>query len=148
MVLHADPDELLQKGIQSLQQKNFLAALAYFERAYAGRTTPLAASYYGLCMATERGKVSDAIVLCQEAIAQEPHEPRHYLNLAKVYLKADRKPDCLETLRLGLAQGDEPEIRYLLETVGVRKPPVFSFLPRSHFLNRSLGYILSRLRLW
>ncbi|NJD55291.1 MAG: hypothetical protein FIA94_02670 [Nitrospirae bacterium] len=145
--MHADPDELLQKGRQALQQKNFLSALAYFEKAYAERKTPLTASYYGLCMATERGKVSDGIVLCEGAIALEPHEPRHYLNLAKVYLKADRKTDCLETLRKGLAQGDEPEIRQLLGTIGVRKPPVFSFLPRRHFLNRYLGFVLSRLRL-
>ena len=147
MVLRADPDELIQKGIQSLQQKNPLAALAYFERAYTIRKSSLATSYYGLCIATERGKVSDGIVLCSEAIEQEPHDPRHYLNLAKVYLKAGRKSDCLETLRKGLAQGDEPEVRYLLETIGVRKPPIFSFLPRSHFLNRYLGYILSFLRL-
>ncbi|HYQ47794.1 MAG TPA: tetratricopeptide repeat protein [Thermodesulfovibrionales bacterium] len=145
--MRADPDELLKRGIYALQQKNFLAALAYFERAYTSRKTPLTASYYGLCLATERGKVSEAIALCEGAIAQEPHEPRHYLNLAKVYLKADRKVDCLETLRKGLAQGDEPEIRQLLGTIGVRKPPVFAFLPRGHFLNRYIGLVLSRLRL-
>jgi|MudIll2142460700_1097286.scaffolds.fasta_scaffold49981_3 tetratricopeptide (TPR) repeat protein len=146
MVLNADPDNLLQKGIQLLQQKNHLAALGYFERAYSLRKTPLAASYFALCIATERGKISDAIVFCCEAIEQDPHDPRHYLNLAKIYLKAKRKAECLETLRKGLAQGEEPEIRSLLETVGVRKSPIFSFLPRRHFLNRYLGYILSRLR--
>ena len=130
-----------------MQRKNFLAALSYFERAYAVRKTPLTASYYGQCLATQRGKVSDAIVLCEGAIALEPHEPRHYLNLAKVYLKAGRKADCLETLRKGLAQGDEPEIRQLLETIGIRKASVFPFLPRRHFLNRYLGLVLSRLRL-
>jgi tetratricopeptide (TPR) repeat protein len=147
MVLHPDPDDLVQKGIQSLQQKNLLAALAYFERAYSLRKTPLATSYFALCIATERGKISDAVVLCTEAIEQDPHEPRHYLNLAKIYLKAKRKPECLETLRKGLAQGEEPEIRSMLETVGVRRAPIFSFLPRRHFLNRYLGYILNRLRL-
>jgi len=147
MVLHADPDDLVQKGIQSLQQKNYLAALAYFERAFSIRKTPLTASYFALCIATERGKISDAVALCSEAIEQDPHDPRHYLNLAKIYLKAKRKPECLETLRKGLAQGEEPEIRSMLETVGVRKAPIFSFLPRSHFLNRYLGYILSHLRM-
>ncbi len=147
MVLHADPDELVQRGIQSLQQMNYLAALAYFERAYSLRKTPLAASYFALCIATERGKISDGVALCSEAIEQDPHDPRHYLNLAKIYLKAKRKPECLETLRKGLAQGEDPEIRSMLETVGVRKAPVFSFLPRRHFLNRYLGYVLRRLRL-
>ncbi len=147
MVLHAEPDELVQKGIQYLQQQNCLLALAYFERAYSLQKTPLAASYFGLCIATERGKISGGIALCSEAIEKDPHDPRHYLNLAKIYLKAKRKPECLETLRKGLAQGEEPEIRSLLETVGVRKAPIFSFLPREHFLNRYLGYILGRLRL-
>ena len=147
MVLHADPDDLVQKGIQSLQQKNYLAALAYFERAYSLRKTPLAASYLAPCIASERGKISQAIALCNDAIEQDPHEPRHYLNLARIYLKAKRKPECLETLRKGLAQGEDPEIRSLLETVGVRKAPLLPFLPRKHFLNRYLGYVLRRLRL-
>ena len=147
MVLHAGPDELVQKGVQYLHEKNYLSALAYFERAYSLRKTPLAASYYALSIATERGKIAEGIALCSGAIEQDPHDPRHYLNLAKIYLKAKRKPECLETLRKGLAQGEEPEIRSLLETVGVRKAPLFSFLPRRHFLNRYLGYILHRLRL-
>jgi tetratricopeptide (TPR) repeat protein len=131
----------------ALQQRNSLAALAFFEKAYAIRKTPLTASHLGLCIATERGKLSDAVALCNDAIAQDPQEPRHYLNLAKVYLKAGRKTDCLDALRKGIAQGDHPEIRLLLDTVGMRKPPVFSFLPRKHFLNRYLGFILRRLRL-
>jgi tetratricopeptide (TPR) repeat protein len=147
MVFQADSDELYQRGLMALQQRNSLAALAFFEKAYAIRQTPLTASHLGLCIATERGKLSDAVALCNDAIAQDPQEPRHYLNLAKVYLKAGRKTDCLDTLRKGIAQGDHPEIRLLLDTVGMRKPPVFSFLPRKHFLNRYLGFILRRLRL-
>ena len=147
MVFQADAEELFQRGVLALQQRNSLAALAFFERAYAMRKTPLTASYLGFCIATERGKISDAISLCSQAIEEEPHEPRHYLNLAKVYLKADLKPECLNALRKGIAQGDDPQIRLLLETVGVRKPPLLSFLPRKNFLNRYLGFILHRLRL-
>ena len=147
MVFQADAEELFQRGVMALQQKNSLAALAYFEKAYALRQSPLTASYLGFCIATERGKISDAINLCSHAIAQEPHEPRHYLNLAKVYLKADLKPECLAALRKGIAQGDDPEIRLLLETVGVRKAPLISFLPRENFLNKYIGIILRRIRL-
>ena len=147
MVFQAEAEELFQRGILALQQKNSLAALAFFERSYALRKTPLAASYLGFCMAAERGVISDALSLCNQAIEQEPHEPRHYLNLAKVYLKADLKPECLNALRKGIAQGDDPQIRLLLETVGVRKTPLFSFLPRGSFLNKYLGIILKRIRL-
>jgi len=74
--------------------------------------------------------VSDAIALCREAMHQEPHNPIHYLNLGKVYLKAKKKAECLDILRQGLAQGDNPEIRQLLEDIGMRKPPFFAFLSR------------------
>jgi len=140
-------DGLLQKGAALLREKNPLGALACFEKAYALKITPAVQSYLGLCMATERGKISDGIRLCLEAIAQDPGNPLHYLNLGKIYLKAQRKSDCLDVLRRGLSHGDDPEVRELLERIGMRKPPVFSFLPRGHFLNRYTGFILSRLGL-
>jgi tetratricopeptide (TPR) repeat protein len=147
--MNSDPhtDELLEKGIALLRENNPLGALASFEKAYNIRKTPVIQSYLGLCIATERGKVSDGVVLCRQAIDAEPHNPVHYLNLGRVYLKANKKIECLETLRQGLAHGDNPEILALLETVGMRKPPVFPFLPRRHFLNRYVGLLLSRLRM-
>ena len=145
--MNSDPDELLEKGIALLKANNPLGALSYFEKASGIRKTPLTESYLGLCIATERGKVSDGVALCRQAIDEEPNNPAHYLNLGKVYLKVKKKTECLDILRQGLAQGDDPEIRKLLEDIGMRKPPVFSFLPRRHFLNRYIGLLLSRLRL-
>jgi len=142
-----DAEGLLQKGTALLRERNPLGALACFEKAYSIKKTPDIQSYLGLCIATERGKISEAIRLCREAIDQDPGNPLHYLNLGKVYLKAKRKTDCLEVLRKGLSKGSDPEISELLERIGMRKPPVFSILPRSHFLNRYAGLLLSRLRI-
>lgn len=142
-----DAKELHARGAALLRAGNSLAALACFEKAYNIEKTPAITSCLGLCIATERGRISEAVTLCCEAIDQDPGNPLHYRNLGKVYLKAERKTDCLEILRKGLSCGDDPEISELLERIGMRKPPVFSFLPRRHFLNRYAGVIMRRLRL-
>ncbi len=142
-----DADELLVRGTGLLRAGNSLAALACFEKAFTIEKTPAIRSCLGLCIATERGKISEAITLCKEAIDQDPGNPLHYRNLGKVYMKAGRKTDCLEVLRKGLSCGIDPEISELLERIGMRKTPVFSFLPRRHFLNRYVGLIMRRLRL-
>lgn len=142
-----ESDELLARGIALLRASNPLGALACFEKAYGIEKTPAIKSCLGLCIATERGRISEAVMLCLEAIEQDPQNPLHYLNLGKVYLKAERKTDCLDVLRKGLSQADDPEISALLEIVGTRKPPVFSFLSRGHFLNRYAGMILRGIRL-
>lgn len=147
MDAHIDINELLARGTAFLRAGNPLGALACFEKAYSIEKTPSVKSCLGLCIATERGLISEAVRLCQEAIEQEPQNPLHYLNLGKVYLKAGRKTDCLDVLRKGLSHGDYPEISELLELIGMRKPPVFSFLHRKHLLNRFAGLIMHRLRL-
>ncbi|TAN39690.1 MAG: tetratricopeptide repeat protein [Nitrospirae bacterium] len=140
-------DGLLRKGKTLLRENNSLAALACFEKAYAIKKSPEVQSYLGLCIATERGRISEAESLCREAIDQDPANPQHYLNLGKIYLKVDRKTDCLDVLRKGLSVGADPEISELLQRIGMRKLPVFSFIPRGHFLNRYAGLMLSRLGL-
>ncbi|MDP2156450.1 MAG: tetratricopeptide repeat protein [Nitrospirota bacterium] len=142
-----DIKELLARGTAFLRVGNPLGALACFEKAYSIEKTPSIKSCLGLCIATERGLISEAVRLCQEAMEQEPQNPLHYLNLGKVYLKAGRKSACLDVLRKGLSFGEDPEICELLERIGMRKQPAFSFLPRRHFLNRFAGLIMSRLRL-
>ena len=144
---YGDANELFVRGIALLREGNSLGALASFEKAYGMEKTPAVKSCLGLCIATERGRISEAVKLCQEAIEEEPQNPLHYLNLGKVYLKCGRKSDGLDVLRKGLSSGDAPEISELLEGVGMRKPPVFSFLGRGHFLNRYAGLILRNLRL-
>ena len=140
-------DGLLKQGLAFLQENNSLSALACFERAYAVRKTPLVQSYLAVCIATHRGQISEAVSLCLEAIAQEPQETVHYLNLGKVYIKAGKKKEALDILRQGLSRGENPELRELLERIGVRRKPLFPFLSRENFLNRYIGLVLSRLGL-
>lgn len=138
-------DELFEKGLALLKDDNPLSALAYFEKAYNLKKTPEIQSYLGFCIATERGKVTEGIALCENAMARESDNPVHYLNLGRVYLKANRKTEAIETLRKGLSFGDNLEIRLVLDGLGTRRKPVFPFLPRSNFLNKYIGLLLNRL---
>lgn len=140
-------DELFEKGVSFLKENNPLGALAYFEKAYDIRKTPEVQSYLGFCIAIERGQITEATRLCKDAIEQEPANPVHYLNLGRVYIKEKRKDEAIETLRRGLSFGDNADIRLLLESLGLRKKPVFPFLPRGNFLNKYTGLLLSRFKL-
>ncbi|MEW6109130.1 MAG: tetratricopeptide repeat protein [Nitrospirota bacterium] len=140
-------DELFDKGLDNLKSGNRLGALACFEKAYSLEKIPKIQSYLAFCMATERGQITDAIRLCEDAIAREPDNPLHYLNLGKVYIKAERKSDALIIFRKGLSLGEDLELKTLLENIGTRNKPIFPFLPRGNFFNKYLGLLLSRLRL-
>lgn len=144
-------EELIKRGLESLRSHNHLAALSWFERAYQMRKDPAIQSYLALCIAFERGKVTDAVSLCRDSINRDPENPVHYLNLGKIYMKVQRKTEALETLRKGLSFGADAvavhdEIKTLLDKLGNRKAPVFSFLPRGHVLNKYTGLLLRKLR--
>lgn len=140
-------DNPLEKGLAFLKAGNRLGALASFERAFIDNKTPELQSYIAFCIAMERGQISDAIKLCENAILQDPQNPVIYLNMAKVYQKAGNQSRCLEALRNGLSFGENAEIRALLEKLGTRNRPPFPFLSRSNLLNKITGIILTRLKL-
>lgn len=139
--------ELFEKGLSLLRDDNPLAALTCFEKAYSLKKTPELQSYLGFCIAIERGKITEAIMLCNDALSHEPDNPVHYLNLGRVYLKANKKTDAIETLRKGLSFGENEEIHRVLDSLGPRKKPVIPFLSRNNFLNKYLGLFLHRLKL-
>ena len=140
-------DDLLKKGLSLLRENNTLGALTHFEKAYAIKKTPLIQSYTGLCIALERGKITEAIAFLNDAMAKEPDNPVHYLNLGRVYLKAGRKIDAIDTFRKGLSFGENAEIHMILDRLGLRRKPVFPFLPRGSFLNRYIGLLLHKMKL-
>jgi tetratricopeptide (TPR) repeat protein len=140
-------DELIEKGIALLNANNKLAALACFDKALATGSSPKLLSYLSYCIATERGRTQEALTLCNDALAQEPDNPTHYLNLGRIYLHADNKEEALLALRKGLSVGDDKTIKFLLKRFGTRGKPVFPFLPRDNFLNKYTGLLLHRIKL-
>ena len=147
MPVSSSADELFEKGLQFLREENSLAALPCFEKAFIQNKTSRTRSYLGYCIAAQRGQITDGLQLCREAIGSDPDNPEHYLNLARVYLKAKKKDEAIEALRRGLSAGENSDIKALLAVLGLRKKPLIPFLSRSHFLNKYIGLALRRLGL-
>lgn len=139
--------ELVEEGIAFLNENNRLAALACFDKAASMGESPVLLSYRAYCIAAERGQVQRAVELCRDALAKEPENPVHYLNLGRIYLHAGNKNEALVTLRKGLSFGDEPRIKLILEKYGTRGKPVIPFLSRNNFLNKYIGMILHLFKL-
>lgn len=142
-----DVDKMFSRALDALAAGNTQSALAQLERALKVMDNPSLHSHLGYCIAKERGQVKKGRELCQGALAFEPQNPVHYLNLAKVHQVAREKGDAIAALRQGMNIGGSPEIVAMLEALGTRRPPPLSFLSRDHFLNKWFGMLASRLRL-
>ena len=139
-----ETETIFASGMKMLAQGDSLSALGLFEKAVQIEDRPIYSSYYAFCIAKERGQFQLAVTLCQKAIAKEPHEPVHHLNLGKIFLIAGKKEDAIRTFREGLHQEYHQQIVDELNAIGTRKPPLFPFIKRSNPLNKYLGIILKR----
>jgi tetratricopeptide (TPR) repeat protein len=139
--------ELFERGLQALSNDEPVRALSFFERALSIEPLPIVKSYLAYCIARERGQVSHAISLCEEAISVEKDNPLHYLNLGRIYLIKRDKIKAIQIFRAGLKHGIRPEIIEELERLGTRKTTVIPFLKRKNPINKYLGLVLSKLRL-
>jgi len=102
-------------------------------------------SYYGLCVAAEREDFESAIKLCDRAIKLDPADPVIRVNLGKVYrLQGNNAGAYEEFLEAWETNRHHPAPAAELSRMGIRRPPVIPFLPRSNWLNIQLG----RLRAW
>lgn len=142
---HKEAEEHFIKGLKAISEGKTPAALSHFEKALETDKSPLNHSYFGLCIAKERGQVKKAVAICEDTVKNEPGNSTLYLNLARVYLIAGRKEDAIRTFREGMHREADPEIIAELNRLGMRRPPVFSFLRRKNPLNRYLGFILKKL---
>lgn len=140
-----------EKALAFIREQNTLDALFHLDRIMGSVDTPEIMSAYALCIALERGKVKEGIDLCIQAIKKDPENTFHYLNLGKIYLKANKKAVAIDIFRKGMKYSPESEssraITVILNELGLRKKPLFPFLARDHVLNKYLGLVLSRLGL-
>lgn len=135
----------IRKGEQALQAENTLVAMMQFETALAIDPLPGIKSKLAYCLAKERKQYQRAMSLCREALEEEPSNPDHYYQLSRIYLVAGQKQKAIRTLRKGLKFNRHQPIIDELNRLGLRKPPVFSSLPREHVINRTAGVLLTKL---
>ena len=101
---------------------------------------PFYISYMGVAIAATEQKWAEAEELCRSAIRMSRRQAQLYLNLAEVYIAADRKQDAADTLVRALRYTPHDQrLKLGLDRLAIRRPPVLSFLPRAHSMNRNLG---------
>ncbi len=101
---------------------------------------PFYISYMGVAIAATEQKWAEAEELCRSAIRMSRRQAQLYLNLAEVYVAADRKQDAADTLVRGLRYSPHDlRLKIGLDRLAMRRPPVLPFLPRANSMNRSLG---------
>lgn len=133
--LHHLATEKMRRGLVN-------EALADLERAIqltAGK--PLYVSQYGLCLA-QSDQLDRGLDFCRRAAKASPRDPYVHINLGRVYrIVGDAAAahrcfmDAWRVDRRNSAAAAE------LTRMGVRRPPVLTFLPRSHWCNRTLGQL-------
>jgi hypothetical protein len=155
--------DAIPMAITAIDRGDTLHGLIVLEGIPAFQTTMIARSYLAYCMARERGQVHKALALCRTALAAEPENPAHYLNIGRVLLLSGDKERAIAMFWRGISRNAGPEgagaadwprngrlreydlIMDELRRLGIRKPPPFPSLHRSHLFNRVTGKFLSRI---
>ena len=104
---------------------------------------PEALSMLGVALARSGKDMKRAIDLCSEAIRKCSTNASFYYNLADIFRRVSRRDKAIQVLKAGLKA--LPENKKLINAInrfGVRRPPVISFLDRSHPVNKLAGKIL------
>ena len=143
-----------RKGLIALEERRYLEALAYFESSLnleekSGNPAPRMKylSYYGLSLSLAAGRTHEAIEMCERALSVEFYNPDLYLNVARVYLSAGERRRAHKAICQGLRiEKGHAGLINELKRMGLRRRPVFAFLPRNHILNRFTGRITARVR--
>jgi predicted Zn-dependent protease len=129
------------QGIELLKRNRLCESANAFRMAFkTDPENPRYLSYYGLIVALAEDNLQDGINFCRAAIHRASFEPDFFVNLSKVYSKAGQRKKALEALVEGLNfDKNEARIKNEMKRMGVRRRPTLRFLPRNHFLNKTLG---------
>lgn len=144
----SSPTQRRPEGVEAIRVARELLAQGDAEAAMqrlrpvfdADRAHAQVRSWYGLSLGLSQRRYHEALDLCQSAVKQEFFNPELYVNVAQLNLAFGFRAESLRYLRRArmIDPGNEA-IHQLLEELGPRRRPVFSFLPRRHLLNRWLG---------
>ncbi len=152
-MIYKPAEDSFRKGVKALESRfRQKEAMAYFEasllldsRAQKNSGQPRYRSYYGLCLSSTKGKMREALRLCRKATKDEFYNYEVWFNLGKVERQAGNQLKAHKALVRALHLSPrKTEIREELESLGLRREPLFSFLDRSNVVNRFMGRITYR----
>ncbi|UCG53172.1 MAG: hypothetical protein JSW58_06360 [Candidatus Latescibacterota bacterium] len=138
---------LYNLAVEKIKRNNFREALNHLVQALKiAPTNPVYRSYFGYCLAQVEGDFDRAIRFCKRASESRPMDPVLRVNLGRVYrLKGDNSSAHAEFLGAWRVCKGHPAAAAELTRMGVRRPPIIPFLPRSHWCNKYLGILRARL---
>jgi len=138
---------LYSQALEMLSRSHVRGAIKHLEEALQiSPNNPGYLSHYGLCIAMEREDYDAALKLCERALKIDPRDVVSRVNLGKVYrLQGDKGAAYDEFLRAWRTDKSHPAPASELSRMGIRRPPVLSFLGRSHWLNVKLGRLRAHL---
>lgn len=138
---------LYEMALEKMRRNLMEAAMSDLQRALKLEPqNALYLSYYGVCLA-HRDRVDEAMATCKRALRDQPHNTELRVNLGKVYRVAGETARAHRAfLQAWQSDRGHPGPATELARMGVRRPPVLTFLPRSHWCNRSLGKLRLRLQ--
>jgi tetratricopeptide (TPR) repeat protein len=100
-------------------------------------------SYYGLAQVLIDNQ--NGLLLCRDAASNEVFEGEVFLNLACAELQSGNRKRAVDAIRHGIKiDADNHQLNRACTRLDCRKKCCFSFLPRSHKLNRFVGRLLRR----
>lgn len=146
-IAFTNPADQLERGLECCRQGDWKTGFEHLSAVAQQQKKPgeLPSRYYsflGYGMALRQKRIDEGIKLCRYAIKREFYQPENYLNLARVYLLAERRDAAYKAIMKGLKVDPEfPGLQALHQSMGERKLPVLPFLARSNPLNRLLGSI-------
>src|SRR6202166_565545 len=128
-------------GLTFLREGDARKALPHLRSALDQEPeNPFYISYVGVAVAAAEQKWAEAEKLCHSAMRMNRRQAQLYLNLAEVYVAADRKQDAADVLARGLHYAPHDlRLKMGLDRLAIRRPAVLPFLPRQHAVNRNLG---------
>lgn len=137
---------LFNRAMEMINRNRVAAARKELEMAL--QICPRHSSYlslYGLCIAVESEDYESARRICESAIRLNPRDPLTRVNLGKVLrLQGDNSAAYGEFIAAWKLDKNHPAPASELSRMGIRRPPVLAFLPRSHWANVALGRVRSR----
>ncbi len=138
---------LFNRALEMMSRNNIAGAIRHLEEAL--QIAPDNAAYlshYGLCLAMERHEYDTARELCWRAVRMAPSDPLPRVNLGRIHrLEGHNRAAYESFLQAWRLDRSHPAPAAELSRMGIRRPPVLRFLPRSHWLNVQLGRLRARL---
>jgi tetratricopeptide (TPR) repeat protein len=142
------PQETFLQGVEYLKKNRLHEASNALRAAFKSNPdNPLYLSYYGLVVALEEDCMQDGITFCRAAIQRAPYESELYLNLSRIYQKAEQRQQALAILVQGLSY--DPASLLLkreMRRMGMRRKAFFSALSRDNALNKILGKLTYQMK--